>query len=60
MLTEINNRKARRRRPLEAGILKQLSIVSLRVDNGLPLDKNESLFITQLHERMTEPGRIKW
>ena len=60
MLSEIHERIARRRRPIERIIQLKLNKITDWVNMDLDPDKADSEFITEMHYKMTEPRRIKW
>ncbi len=60
MLKEIDERIRTRKRALPLEISKPLGYLRKNIDAGHQLFKDESDFLTKLHERLTEPRRIKW
>lgn len=60
MLKEIDERLAKRRKPLECAKVIMLGRVRHRIQLCVELNDQDGKFLTELHQRMTEPARLKW
>lgn len=57
MLKEIDERIAKRRKPVQFVTLNFLKRIRPSIDAGIGISENDSLYLSQLHERFTDAQR---